>query len=165
MAQGLPAPSGVAYASGPRRWILLTTILGSGLASLDASVVGVALPTIGRELHVDLAALQGVVTGYTLTLAGLLLLGAAALLGRAWGAERGGSVTPVIATAAAAAAVRLLVGLSLVSVGTEPATSMPTPEAQRASSSLAIALLACAAVSVGSFVVALVRRPGESRGV
>jgi EmrB/QacA subfamily drug resistance transporter len=66
---------GVAYASRTGRWILLTTILGSGLASLDASVVGVALPTIGRELDADLATLQGVVNGYTLTLAGLLLLG------------------------------------------------------------------------------------------
>ncbi|WP_328292682.1 DHA2 family efflux MFS transporter permease subunit [Kineococcus sp. NBC_00420] len=75
MTESSPAGVGVAYASGPGRWILLTTILGSGLASLDASVVGVALPTIGRELHVDLAALQGVVNGYTLTLAGLLLLG------------------------------------------------------------------------------------------
>ncbi|QHF25051.1 hypothetical protein GTU73_14255 [Rathayibacter sp. VKM Ac-2804] len=99
-----------------------------------------------------------------LAIAGLLLLGAAALLGRAWGAERGGSTAPVIATTAAAAAVCLLVWLSLVSVGTEPATSMPAPEAQRASSALAIALLACAAVSACSFVVALVRRPGESRG-
>lgn len=65
----------IAYASRTGRWVLVTTILGSGLASLDASVVGVALPSIGRELHEDLAALQGVVNGYTLTLAGLLLLG------------------------------------------------------------------------------------------
>ncbi|GAA0292233.1 MFS transporter [Kineococcus aurantiacus] len=69
------AAPGVAYASGAGRWILLTTVLGSGLASLDASVVGIALPAIGRDLDEDLPALQGVVNAYTLTLAGLLLLG------------------------------------------------------------------------------------------
>ena len=44
---------------------------------LDATVVNVALPTIGRELHTSLAGLQWVVTSYTLTLAGLILLGGA----------------------------------------------------------------------------------------
>ena len=32
------------------RWILLATVLGSGIAFLDATVVNVALPTIGTEL-------------------------------------------------------------------------------------------------------------------
>jgi EmrB/QacA subfamily drug resistance transporter len=38
-------------------------------------VVNVALPTIGRDLHASLAGLQWTVTAYTLTLAGLILLG------------------------------------------------------------------------------------------
>jgi len=38
-------------------------------------VVNVALPTIGRDLHTTLAGLQWTVTAYTLTLAGLILLG------------------------------------------------------------------------------------------
>ncbi|HEX6675086.1 MAG TPA: DHA2 family efflux MFS transporter permease subunit [Actinomycetes bacterium] len=65
----------VRYASPRGRWILLATILGSGIAFLDATVVNVALPTIGRQLHAGLASLQWTVNAYTLTLAGLLLLG------------------------------------------------------------------------------------------
>jgi EmrB/QacA subfamily drug resistance transporter len=57
------------------RWVLVTTVLGSGIALLDATVVGIALPTLGRSLHTDLGPLQWVVTGYTLTLSALLLLG------------------------------------------------------------------------------------------
>jgi EmrB/QacA subfamily drug resistance transporter len=56
------------------RWVLLATILGSGLAGIDASAVGIALPSIGREFDVGLGSLQWVVTAYTLTLAGLLLV-------------------------------------------------------------------------------------------
>src|SRR5262249_3646001 len=47
------------------------------MAFLDATVVNVALPTIGRDLHPSLAGLQWTVTAYTLTLAGLILLGGA----------------------------------------------------------------------------------------
>ncbi|KAA0929786.1 MFS transporter [Streptomyces apricus] len=57
------------------RWILLTTVLGSSMAMLDSTVVNVALPTIGRDLDADLAALQWTVNAYMLTLAGLILLG------------------------------------------------------------------------------------------
>jgi EmrB/QacA subfamily drug resistance transporter len=59
------------------RWVLAATVLGSSLAMLDATVVNVALPTIGRDLHTSLAGLQWTVTAYTLTLAGLILLGGA----------------------------------------------------------------------------------------
>jgi EmrB/QacA subfamily drug resistance transporter len=59
------------------RWVLLATVLGSALASIDATVVGIALPAIGRDFHSGLAALQWVVTAYTLTLAGLLLVAGA----------------------------------------------------------------------------------------
>ena len=51
------------------------TVLGSGMAAIDATVIGIALPSIGRDLHAPLGTLQWVVTGYTLTLASLLLLG------------------------------------------------------------------------------------------
>ena len=53
---------------------------------LDATAVNVALPTIGNELHTSLAGLQWVVTAYTLTLAGLILLGGA--LGDRFGRRR-----------------------------------------------------------------------------
>jgi EmrB/QacA subfamily drug resistance transporter len=45
------------------------------MAMLDGTVVNVALPTIGRDLHTTLAGLQWTVTAYTLTLAGLILIG------------------------------------------------------------------------------------------
>jgi EmrB/QacA subfamily drug resistance transporter len=57
------------------RWVLLATVLGSSMVFLDSTVVNVALPTIGRHLSASLADLQWTVTGYTLTLAGLILLG------------------------------------------------------------------------------------------
>ena len=55
--------------------MLAATILGSGMAMLDGTVVNVALPRIGRDLGAGLTALQWTVNAYTLTLAGLLLLG------------------------------------------------------------------------------------------
>src|SRR6266581_5260220 len=64
--------------SGPAgRWVLLATVLGSSMAMLDATVVNVALPTIGRYFGASLGGLQWTVTAYTLTLAGLILLGGA----------------------------------------------------------------------------------------
>jgi EmrB/QacA subfamily drug resistance transporter len=66
---------GLSYASSRGRWLLATAVLGSGMAGLDATVVGIALPAIGRGFAVGVDGLQWVVTAYTLTLAGLLLLG------------------------------------------------------------------------------------------
>jgi EmrB/QacA subfamily drug resistance transporter len=57
------------------RLALATTVLGSGIALLDGTVVNVALPTIGRDLDADLAGLQWVVNAYALTLAAFILLG------------------------------------------------------------------------------------------
>ena len=47
----------------------------SGLAGIDATVVNVALPSIGADLGTDFAGLQWTVTAYTLTLAAFILLG------------------------------------------------------------------------------------------
>ena len=68
------------------RLVLATTVLGSGIALLDSTVVNVALPTIGRELSTDLAGLQWVVNAYALTLAALILLGGS--LGDRFGRRR-----------------------------------------------------------------------------
>ena len=68
------------------RWTLFACVLGSGLAGIDATVVNIALPTLGRDLHADLAALQWTVTAYSLTLASLILLGGA--LGDRYGRRR-----------------------------------------------------------------------------
>lgn len=69
------APGGVRYASARGRWVLLATILASGMAFLDATVVTVALPHIGEEFDAGISGLQWTVNAYALTLAGLLLLG------------------------------------------------------------------------------------------
>src|SRR4051794_5599713 len=45
------------------------------MAFLDGTAVNVALPSIGRELDASLADLQWTLSGYTLTLAGLILIG------------------------------------------------------------------------------------------
>jgi EmrB/QacA subfamily drug resistance transporter len=68
------------------RWVLVATVLGSGLALLDSTVVNVALPTIGRDFHASLAELQWVVNAYTLALAALILLGGS--LGDRYGRRR-----------------------------------------------------------------------------
>ena len=76
----------LSYASAAGRWVIAATVLGSGMAAIDATVVGIALPTIGREFSASLGTLQWVVTGYTLTLAAFLLLGGS--LGDLYGRRR-----------------------------------------------------------------------------
>ncbi|MCA1823670.1 MAG: MFS transporter, partial [Frankia sp.] len=73
-------------ASAAGRWVLAATILGSAIAAIDATVVGIALPAMGRDFQVGIASLQWVVTAYTLTLAGLLLVAGA--LGDRYGRRR-----------------------------------------------------------------------------
>ncbi|PWN04690.1 MFS transporter [Nocardioides silvaticus] len=68
------------------RWVLLTTVLGSGLAMLDATVVNVALGRIGEDLDAGFAGLQWTINAYTLTLAALILLGGS--LGDRFGRRR-----------------------------------------------------------------------------
>jgi EmrB/QacA subfamily drug resistance transporter len=65
----------LSYSSVPGRWVLAITVLGSGIAALDATVVNIALPAIGRDFHTGIAALQWVMTSYILTLAAFLLIG------------------------------------------------------------------------------------------
>ena len=86
MAVTSSSTAGLSYKSGAGRWVLLATILGSAMAAIDATVVGIALPAIGRDFHANLAALQWVVTAYTLTLAGLLLFSGA--LGDKYGRKK-----------------------------------------------------------------------------
>ncbi|HXW34186.1 MAG TPA: MFS transporter, partial [Acidimicrobiales bacterium] len=74
------------YGTAAARWVIAATVLGSGMASIDATVVGIALPTIGRDFHASVSQLQWVVTGYLLTLSALLLLGGS--LGDHYGRRR-----------------------------------------------------------------------------
>ncbi|MBF4996308.1 MFS transporter [Nocardia sp. BSTN01] len=76
----------IRLSSGSGRWVLLATVLGSGMAMLDATVVNVALPRIGEEFGASMAGLQWTVNAYTLTLAGLILLGGS--LGDRFGRRR-----------------------------------------------------------------------------
>lgn len=71
--------------TGRRRWYALILLCAAQfIVVLDASVINVALPAIGRELGVDQQALAWVVSAYVLAFGGFLLLGgrAADLLGR-----------------------------------------------------------------------------------
>ncbi|WP_212911047.1 MFS transporter [Streptomyces sp. TS71-3] len=71
------APGTIRLSSATGRWVIATTVLGSSMALLDSTIVNVALPRIGRDLNADVALLQWIVNAYTLTLAGLILLGGA----------------------------------------------------------------------------------------
>src|SRR5205085_9202474 len=86
MSEAATDAGGLSFSSSTGRWVLMATVLGSGVAFLDATVVNVALPSIGREFGVGLADLQWTVTGYTLTLSAFLLLGGA--LGDRYGRRR-----------------------------------------------------------------------------
>ncbi|MCU4183390.1 MFS transporter [Acidiferrimicrobium sp. IK] len=68
-------PEAVAFGTARGRWVIAAAVLGSGVASLDATVVNISLPAIGRSFHTGLGTLQWVLTGYSLTLAAFLLLG------------------------------------------------------------------------------------------
>ena len=66
-------------------WVILAiACVAQFMVVLDVSIVNVALPSIGRELHYSPTGLQWVVNAYVLTFAGFLLLGgrAADLFGR-----------------------------------------------------------------------------------
>lgn len=65
----------IGWGSAAARWILAATVLGSGLAFLDATSSNVALPAIGRELGAEVSGLQWTINAYTLTLTALLLVG------------------------------------------------------------------------------------------
>ena len=65
---------------------MAAAVLGSGLAALDATIINVALPEIGRDLDADITGLQWILNGYLLTLAAFLLLGGS--LGDRYGRRR-----------------------------------------------------------------------------
>ena len=65
----------VRLASAAGRWVLAVAVLGETMILLEATVVNVALPTIGRDLGAGVAGLQWTLNGYVLTLAALVLVG------------------------------------------------------------------------------------------
>lgn len=56
------------------RWVLAATVLGSGMALLDSTVVNIALRTIGTEMSASISQLQWIVNAYLLALASLILV-------------------------------------------------------------------------------------------
>ncbi|GAB3869733.1 MFS transporter [Kibdelosporangium lantanae] len=67
-------PVSIRWGTPVARGVLATTILGSGMAMLDGTVVNVALPRIGKELEASVAGLQWILDGYLLSLASLILI-------------------------------------------------------------------------------------------
>src|SRR5436190_22447840 len=68
-----------------RRWRAFALLaVAFFMTVVDLTIVNTSLPTIGRDLHFSQTSLQWVVTAYSLTFGGFLLLGgrAADLLGR-----------------------------------------------------------------------------------
>ena len=80
-------PAGpIRYASASGRWVIAATVLGSGIAFLDSTVVNVALPAISEDLGAGIRGLQWVLDGYLVTLTALILLGGS--LGDHYGRRR-----------------------------------------------------------------------------
>ncbi len=69
-----------------QRLILLAAIVGSAVATIDGSIVNVALPAIARDLGGGLSAQQWVSNAYLLALASLILIGGS--LGDIYGERR-----------------------------------------------------------------------------
>ncbi|HEY3943445.1 MAG TPA: MFS transporter [Acidimicrobiales bacterium] len=88
MSETVSGPGGLSELRSGRqssdRMVLVLACVAQFMVVLDVSVVNVALPSIGRDLHYSATGLQWVVNAYVLTFAGFLLLGgrAADLFGR-----------------------------------------------------------------------------------
>ncbi|MDT7787986.1 MAG: hypothetical protein QOF58_6405 [Pseudonocardiales bacterium] len=76
----------IAWGTPRARAVLATTILGSGMAMLDGTIVNVALPRIGAEFKASVTDLQWILNGYMLALASLILV--AGSLGDRFGRRR-----------------------------------------------------------------------------
>src|SRR5215207_3657359 len=86
MAPVPQAAGTIRFGSPVARWVIAATVLGSGVAFLDGTVVNVALPAIAQDLDADITGLQWVLDSYLVTLSSLLLLGGS--LGDIYGRRR-----------------------------------------------------------------------------
>ena len=76
----------IRFGTADARWVVAATVLGSGVAFLDGTVVNVALPAIAEDLGSGISGLQWILDGYLVTLSALLLLGGS--LGDLYGRRR-----------------------------------------------------------------------------
>jgi len=109
-ASQLEPATAVRFGTATGRWVLFATVLGSGMAMLDGTVVNLALRRIGEDLEASFAGLQWILNGYTLSLASLILVGGS--LGDRFGRRRIfviGSVWFTVASIACAAAPNVAV--------------------------------------------------------
>jgi len=81
-----PSRPAISPIRGPLAWALGATSFGFAAVQLDVTIVNVALPHIGHDLHSPVAGLQWVVDAYTLAFAVLLL--SAGVLGDRLGSRR-----------------------------------------------------------------------------
>src|SRR6185369_14616263 len=115
------APETPGCVSHARRWVLATTVLGSSIAFVEASVINVALPAIQAGLHASMAEMQWIASIYTLFLASLTLASGSA--GDRYGRRRLfslGLLVLVVASVAAgyaASATQLIVARAVQGVG------------------------------------------------
>ncbi|WP_369137085.1 MFS transporter [Modestobacter versicolor] len=83
-AAGDTSPGAEPY---PKRWLALAVIAVTVLmVILDATIVNIALPAVSTDLDISPATQQWIVTAYTLTFGGLLLLGGR--IADFWGRKR-----------------------------------------------------------------------------
>ncbi|HEX6498901.1 MAG TPA: MFS transporter [Micromonosporaceae bacterium] len=75
LTAGVPTRRHARAGTPPALPILVLLSLAQFMVILDVSVVNVALPTIGRSLSLSREALTWVITAYTVTFGGLLILG------------------------------------------------------------------------------------------
>ena len=79
------APDTPGCASYAKHWVLATTVFGSSIAFIEASVINVALPAIQETYGATVTEMQWVASGYTVLLAALTLTGGADALDGARG--------------------------------------------------------------------------------
>lgn len=68
------------------RWVLLVTILGSGMAFIDSTAMNVVLPVLQMELDATIPQMQWIIEAYALFMSSLMLFGGA--LGDKFGRKR-----------------------------------------------------------------------------
>lgn len=83
-ATSTPPPLRLGTTTG--RWVVVVTVLGSGVVFIEGTVVNIAVPSMARDLGLGMSGVQWVLNGYFLSLAALMLLGGS--LGDRYGHRR-----------------------------------------------------------------------------